>query len=63
MKGARKGRFWGRGGGGGRGGTIPVVSGFSGLLQASEALLKEQMLEAGQVRVGGREGLTLAPGV
>ena len=53
----------GGGGGGGGGGTIPVVSGFSGLLQASEALLKEQMLEAGQVRVGGREGLTLAPGV
>ena len=41
----------------------PVVSGVSGLLQGSKALLKEQMLEAGQVGVGGGEGLTLAPGV
>ena len=43
--------------------VVPVVSGLGGLLQAGKALLKQQALEARQVRVGGREGLALAPGV
>lgn len=43
--------------------AVPVVSLFGGLFQACKAILKEQALQAGQVRVGGGQSLTPAPRV
>ena len=42
---------------------LPEVSLLSSLLESSKALLKEQALQGGQVRVGGGQRLTLAPRV